>query len=333
METKGNSRITGLGAYLPATTVTSDDLMKEVKSTRFGIPEDYISRHVGILERRFAAREQQPSDLATLASELALGDAGVNQDEIDLIIYTGITRDCEEPSTAHYVQRKLSAANAFCMDVSNACLGFMTGLSLADACIAQKSARTVLVCTGEAPSKMIDEVIGILNSTDDKDYFKNRLGFLTAGDAGGAAVVQPSEGTDTGLQWMDFWSRGKLAPLCYYHKDKTGLQGEMLMKEISREIVGYHAENIETTYYKLGWTPQMVDKIYCHQVGRKPHKMLVRLTGKTVNDAPITYDRFGNLTSATIPVDMYLNPPEKGSRVLFLGTGSGLAISQGGMVF
>lgn len=333
MEILGRSYIAGIGAYLPSTRVRSDDLMAEVNCGRFGIPEDYISRYTGIIERRMINTGQQPSDLASLASESALRDAGAKADEIDLIIYTGITRDCEEPSTAHFVQNRLEAVNAACMDVSNACLGFMTGLSIADAYISRGAINTALICAGECQSNTMKDFMGLLTRTKDKDEFKRTFGVLTVGDAGGAMIVRPSDKPDAGWKWLNFLSNGSHAPLCYFKRDTSGVEGAMLMKEISREIVSMHAEQIAHTYQSIGWPSSSVEKLYCHQVGKKPHDHLAKVAQVDADRAPVTYKDFGNLTSATMPVNMYLNRPERDERIMFMGTGSGLTICQGAMIF
>jgi 3-oxoacyl-[acyl-carrier-protein] synthase-3 len=333
MESYGSSRIAGIGAYLPKQRVTTDELMREVNSRRFGIPDDYISRYVGIEEKRVAESTDQPSDLATLASKIALKDADVKADEIDLIIYTGITRDYEEPSTAHFVQDKIGAENAICMDVSNACLGFMTGFSVAEAFIGQGTADTVLICTGENPNTYLNETISVLLKINDKNGFKNRLGFLTAGDAGAAVIVTSGDRETTGWKGLRFKSDGAMSKLCYYKKQVTGIDGEMLMKKISCQIVKMHADMMDNTYKVLGWEPGSIKKLYCHQVGKKPHQSIVDVAKVHQSVVPATFSKYGNLTSATIPVAMHLNKPSRGDRLLFCGTGSGLSICQGGMVF
>ncbi|MEX1032176.1 MAG: ketoacyl-ACP synthase III [Cellvibrionaceae bacterium] len=333
METIGSSRIAGIGAYLPEIRVASDDLMAEVNCRRFGIPEDYLSKHIGISERRVADSDMSPSDLATLASQSALRDAGVSPDEIDLIIFAGISRDCEEPSTAHFVQKKLSATKAVSMDISNACLGFMSGLSVADAYIHSGIATKVLVCTGETPSKMMDEAVAILGETSSKDQFRSSFGFLTAGDAGGAMVILPAECADVGLKWINFVTRADNADLCHYKRGAEGLVGEMQMAALSRAFIEINSKMIGTTYKKLGWTPDSVRKIYCHQVGKRPHMALAKIADVSIDRAPITYDKLGNLTSATIPVAMFLSPPERNDKLLFFGAGSGISLCQAGMVY
>lgn len=333
METIGKSRIAGIGAYLPERRVSSEELMSEVNCQRFGIPIDYMTKHIGIAERRVADSDMLPSKLATLASQVAMKNSGITADEIDLIIFTGITKDCEEPSTAHFVQDALQARRAVCLDVSNACLGFMTGLSIADAYLRSEAVDCVLVCTGEMPTRLWSNGIPFLRGIKEKLDFKNKIGFLTAGDGGGACIVKRSDDDTVGLQSLKFVSRGEHARLCHYRNDHEGMEGEMLMKEISTEIVRLHGEYAASTYRRLGWEESTVDKIYCHQVGRKPHTILAKICGQPEAKAPITYDYYGNLTSATMPINMYLHPPERGDRVMLFGTGSGLTICQGGMIY
>lgn len=244
------TKIAGVGSFLPNQVVKSDDLMAEVKSQRFGIEEDYMSTQIGIRERRIAASGSKPSDLATFASESALTNSGVRADEIDLIIFAGITRDYDEPSTAHNVQKKLGAVNASCFDVSNACLGFMTALSVADCYISGGAADTVLVCTGETSSHTMEEFLPLLRSTKDRNEFKSKLGVLTVGDAGGAMIIQRDDSNEHGWNWNKIQSQGQHAELCYYTRGKTGVEGQMVMDRICAITLKRHIELFELTKKK-----------------------------------------------------------------------------------
>ena len=332
MEIKGKSKIAGIGAFLPQQRVLSDDLMAESRCSRFGTSESYISKRIGIIERRIADEITNPSDMAILASEEALKDARLNPLDIDLIIYCGIDKDWQEPATAHRVQVEIGASRASCFDVSNACHGFMTGISIADSFIQQGAANRVLVCTGEKPSTVLNYTLEKLKTEKDRTEFRKMLGALTVGDAGGAMVIEKTT-DNTGLRWMQSYSAGEYADLCYYKHSQEGYEGQMLMTEISLAITDLHKRLMDSTYQKLSWQPSDVDKMYCHQVGKKPHKALVNIAQKNLEEAPATYPYFGNLTSATIPVNMFLNKPQRGDHLLIMGTGSGLSVCQAGMVF
>ncbi|TQV78113.1 ketoacyl-ACP synthase III [Exilibacterium tricleocarpae] len=332
MEIKGNSRIAGIGAFLPPDRVTSESLMDEIDSTRFGAPKNYISKCIGIKERRISDARTLPSDMAIAASHNALEDAGLEAGEIDMILYCGIDRDWQEPATAHRVQTELGATRATVLDVTNACHGFMNGLAIADSFISNGAVDNVLVCTGEKPSRVMLEAIEQIKRTNNKEEFKRWIGSLTVGDAGGAMVVQ--RGTaHSGWQWMEMRSEGQHAELCYYRHTQAGVEGQMIMGLISRVFVGLHKKLIDKTYRALNWSPTDIDVMYCHQVGAIPHKQLTSAADLDLNCAPITYDFLGNLTSASIPVNMALNRPKRGDKLLVLGAGSGLSICQAGMIY
>ena len=334
MEINGHTEILGIGGYVPSQIVKSSELLDEINSEeRFGIKNNFLSEVIGIEERRVATAEQKPSDLAVMASQTALLESGIRPEEIDLIIFCGIDRDWQEPATAHRVQQLIGANNATCFDVTNACHGFMNGVSIADAMIAIGSASLALVCTGEKSSKMMYDTLDLMSRSDNRQDVKRWIGGLTVGDAGGAMILGQSS-RKSGFRKFNFSSNGEHADLCYYNYDNDGkIEGQMLMKPISNEIVGYHRRMINATYSSLNWSSETVDWLYCHQVGARPHRQMASLADIELERAPITYQYYGNITSATIPMNLYNNRPKKGDKVLILGTGSGLSVSQTGMVF
>jgi 3-oxoacyl-[acyl-carrier-protein] synthase-3 len=220
-----------------------------------------------------------------------------------------------------------------CFDVSNACNGFMSGLYLADCMIASGRIETALVVTGEKPSKVMYEIMDLIKDCDNAEYFRKKLGVLTVGDSGGSMVLAKSD-NGIGFQKFNSISDGKLAELCYYRYDEKGIiDGQMIMKDIGREVFNYQSKLIDKTYEILGWTPADVDHLISHQIGRKPFEMTAKLTGIPIEKATKTYDYYGNLTSATIPVNLFLNPPKTGDKLLLMGMGSGLSVIQAGLTF
>jgi len=334
MEINGHTEILGIGGYVPPQIIKSSELLDEIASeSRFGIKNSFISDVIGIEERRVAETHQKPSDLAILAAEAALLESGIRAPEIDLIIFCGIDRDWQEPATAHRVQQVLGATNATCFDVTNACHGFMNGISIADAMIAIGSANRALVCTGEKSSEMMYDTLNLLSESNDREDMKRWVGGLTVGDAGGAMILGKSE-RQSGFRKFNFSSNGAHADLCYYNYDKDGkIEGQMMMSSISKEMIAFHQSMINSTYEGLIWSPKEVDHLICHQVGHRPHRKMASVADVPVNRAPITYRHLGNITSATIPVNLYFNRPVKGDKVLILGAGSGLSVSQTGVVF
>ncbi|MDC0598650.1 ketoacyl-ACP synthase III, partial [Gammaproteobacteria bacterium] len=138
--------------------------------------------------------------------------------------------------------------------------------------------------------------------------------------------------TDSGIQKMLFDSRGEYAEYCYYkHGDSGGIEGQMLMKGITNAIEEVHLQMISNTYHYLDWNPEEIDHLICHQVGQKSHESLCEIAEVAIEKAPISYRDYGNITTATIPLNLHFAKPNKGDKILLIGGGSGLSSYQGGI--
>jgi len=121
------SQIISVGTFLPETVVTSEEMLSTIGSEeKYGIPHDWITRSVGIKERREAKEGAMPSDLAIPAARNALANcpSEYDLDQIDLVIFCGIERDQPEPATAHTIQKALGLKASRAFDLANACFGF-----------------------------------------------------------------------------------------------------------------------------------------------------------------------------------------------------------------
>lgn len=126
-----NVKIIGTGSYVPETIYTNEYL-----ETILPTSAQWIYENVGIKERRVAAKNQATSDLATIAGQRAIENAGLQSADIDLIIVATATSDRKAPSTAAFVQHKLNAVNAAAFDITAVCSGFLFGMSVATQYIA-----------------------------------------------------------------------------------------------------------------------------------------------------------------------------------------------------
>lgn len=329
----GSSKISGVGIHLPDQRVSSVSLMEEIHAdTRFGIPLNWIDRRIGIVERRFADAATEPSDLAAEASINALGKAGLEPNQLDMIIYCGIEKDFMEPSTAHVVQTKLGSS-AVCMDVSNACQGVISGISVADAMIANGCIETALICAGEQASKVVKQFIQRINDEPD-EYFRDRFGSLTVGDAGSAVLLTRSDAqSSSGIRTMHFNSMGEYSDFCFYRYGVQGIEGQMLMKGITDKINEIHTNMIGDMYRDLDWQPEDVDYLICHQVGKKSVKDFCDIANISADKTPLTYIYLGNTASCSIPIAMEFADANEGDNILLMGGGSGLSNFQGGIVW
>jgi 3-oxoacyl-[acyl-carrier-protein] synthase-3 len=328
-----NTYISAIDYYLPEQRVSTRDMMAETKPERLGFSDTLIEDMVGIYEVRHGASNEKPSTLATIAAKKMLENFEGNLDEIGLLIFCGIDRDYVEPSTAHVIQGNLGLKNAVCFDVSNACMGFMTGMQIANAAITSGMARHVLICTGERSSEVTKKAIQQLKNLPNREDFFNMIGALTVGDAGVAAIIS-STNESMGLIALNFSSKGRLAELCHY-KYVDGLpQGRMLMKEISSAMLKSHKRMFPETLKKIGEDTAAGD-IKClitHQVGKVPWKGFSKLLGVDQGSMTKTYDILGNITSATFGVNyakaLQSSQIRKGDLVMAAMAGSGLSVCQ-----
>src|SRR6266404_5358034 len=131
--------IVGTGSYLPEKVLTNADLMAMVDTS-----DEWITTRTGIKERRIAGKDELTSDMASKAALNALEQAEVSPKDVDLILVATATPDMLFPATACFVQKKIGAKNAACLDVSAACAGFLFGIEMAQQFCNIGVARTAL---------------------------------------------------------------------------------------------------------------------------------------------------------------------------------------------
>src|SRR2546430_9281411 len=136
--------IVGTGSYVPEKRLTNEDLSRMVDTS-----DEWITTRTGIKERRMAAKDEQTSDMATKAALKALEQAKVKPADIDLILVATATPDMLFPATACFVQKKIGAKKAACLDISAACAGFLFGIEIAQQFITTHTHDTVLVIGAE----------------------------------------------------------------------------------------------------------------------------------------------------------------------------------------
>ena len=338
MYTQGHSRLISTGVYLPEERVNMRDIMQQFDSqNRFGIPINWFEKTMGIHERRVAPADVLPSDMAMRAATEALELAGLTATELDAIIYTGLARDHLEPATAHIVQRKLGAENAVAFDVTNACHGFMNGIHLMDALIATGQVRRGLVVTGEQGSRMGQLAIEELRKTSEREMFTKLAAGLTLGDAGAALIMGPKVDPDTGFMGFMLQSYGEISKLCVY-----GHHGQENAMRTDMPTLVMHNERLHSAMYKefmtkLGWRSQDIAKFIHHQVGIRIFRQHANYAGISLDIMPNTLTDFGNMITANIPINLYNLSKNKevsrGQKLFLSGSGSGLAISQAGLIW
>ena len=168
--------IKGMGYYVPENVFTNFDFEKIIDTS-----DEWIRTRTGIVERRFASKDQATSDLACEAALKAIESAKISKEDIDMIILATVTPDYIAQGAACIVQNKLGLKGIPCFDLNAACTGFIYGLEVANSLVKSGLYKNVLVIGAETLSRIID--------------MQNRNTCVLFGDGAAAAIVgQVEEG-------------------------------------------------------------------------------------------------------------------------------------------
>jgi 3-oxoacyl-[acyl-carrier-protein] synthase-3 len=286
--------IIGVGSCTPDRVLTNQDLEKMVDTS-----DEWIVSRTGIRERRIADPDTPASALATEAARRALKDAGVEGGEIDQIIVGTVTGDRPFPSTACLLQDRLGATSAYAFDISAACSGFLYALSLGRNQILAGAAETVLVAGVETLSKITD--------------WTDRNTCVLFGDAAGAVVLrstgQPggilatklhSDGSLTSL--LEMPGGGSLNPASHETVDQRlhyiRMSGNDVFKYAVRAMESVACEALELA----GLKPEELDLLIPHQANYRIIDATARRLGLSMDKVFVNLDRYGNTSSASIPL-------------------------------
>ena len=288
--------IVSTGRYLPDNVVTNRDLEAIVDTS-----DEWIVARTGIRERRIAPPEMTAADMGAGAARIALERAGVAPEDVDVLIVSTATPDRWLPATACDIQALIGATKAVAFDVSAACTGFLYALTVAEGFLSSGRAKIALVIATEKLSSIVD--------------WEDRATCVLFGDGAGAVVVRESAG-ERGILGTHHQSDGNLADLLYrpaggaaIPMDEEVLRNRthllrMSGREIFKHAVRAMAESAGQALELSGWGLEDVDLVVPHQANIRIIKATARYAGLPMENVFINVDRYGNMSSATIPVAM-----------------------------
>jgi 3-oxoacyl-[acyl-carrier-protein] synthase-3 len=311
--------LTGVGAYAPERVLTNADLEAMVDTS-----DEWIVSRTGIRERHIAAPEQAASDLALPAAREALEQAGVRPEEVDLVIVATATPDMLFPATAAIVADTLGAKKAAAYDLLAGCTGFVYALAQAYGQVATGLSKRALIVGTEVLSKITN--------------WQDRSTCILFGDGAGAAVVQPvGEG---GIVGFELGADGSGGPdLCVpAGGSRTPMSADALEEELqfikmngaevfrfATRIMVSSAEELLAT---CGAAIDDVDLYVPHQANKRIVDHAVKNLGLDPGKVLMNIDRYGNTSSASIPICLAeaqaAGRLEDGTRVLMSAVGAGL---------
>ena len=309
------AKISGTGSYLPANRVSNDDLAQKVDTS-----DEWITARTGIKFRHIAAENEKTSDLAAEAARRALGAAGLDSGEIDLIIVATATPDMQFPSTATIVQQKLGITNGCpAFDVQAVCAGFMYALTTANAYIKSGMAKNALVIGAETFSRIVD--------------WNDRTTCVLFGDGAGAVVLSASDkpGIIHGKLKADGnylnllnapgqIAKGKICGSPYITMDGPGVFkfAVKMLAKIADEVIS-----------EAGYTAEQIDWIVPHQANRRIIESTAKHLGLSIDKVILTVQDHGNTSAASIPLALDTGirsgQIKRGQNLLLEGIGGGFA--------
>lgn len=312
-----HSRITGTGSHLPPRRVTNDDLVAMLAPRGIETSDQWIIERTGIRARHFADDGVYASDMGVLAARQALEAAGLQAEDVDLIIVATSTPDMVFPSTAAILQHKLGVAGCAAFDVQAVCSGFVYALTVADAMIRTGSANCALVIGSEVFSRLLD--------------FDDRTTCVLFGDGAGAVVLEASD--KPGILASDLHADGKHAGiLCVPgHVSGGNVLGEPLLRMDGQAVfklaVGVLEEAARAVLAKAGRTEADIDWLIPHQANIRIMQGTARKLKLPLDKLIVTVDEHGNTSAASIPLALdhavRSGKVKAGDTVMLEGVGGG----------
>lgn len=288
---KQRAVVAGVGSYLPERVMTNDDLSKIVDTT-----SEWIVQRTGIERRHIAAEDQNTSDLATIAANRALEDAGVSAEEIDLIIVATSTPDNTFPATAVAVQHNLGNQTGYAFDVQAVCSGFVYAMTIADSFIRAGNAGTILVIGAETFSRLLD--------------WTDRTTCVLFGDGAGAAVLRAQPVADgepeQGILSCHLRSDGSHKQKLYVDGGPSSTQttGHLRMqgREVFKHAVGMISGVVTDAFAASGTTADDLTWFIPHQANRRIIEASAEKLGIDIDKVVMTVEGHGNTSAASIPL-------------------------------
>jgi len=291
------STIAGIGHYVPERVMTNAELERLVDTT-----DEWIVTRTGIRERRIAADHEASSDLAFEAAKEAMADAGVEPEDLDLIIVGTATPDMLFPATACVLQDLLGARRAGAFDLSAACSSWVYAAAVAHACVSGGLAETVLVVGAETLSKITN--------------WKDRATCVLFGDSAGAVVMRPSEpgqgflsfhlGADgAGGALINLPAGGSRLPASLETIERGEHYLQMNGREVFKFAVRLIPRAIQEAADRAGLTLEQVDWFIPHQANIRIIDAAAERLGQPRDKFFVNVERYGNTSSASVPVALY----------------------------
>ncbi|RXQ94946.1 ketoacyl-ACP synthase III [Ancylomarina salipaludis] len=316
--TKINAVITGVGAYLPDYILTNEELSTMVDTT-----DEWIMTRIGIKERRILKGEGLgSSDLGAKAVAELLKKTNTSPEEVDLVICATVTPDMQFPATANIISDKLDINNAFSFDLNAGCSGFLFALATGSKYIQSGMYKKVVIVGSEKMSSIVD--------------YTDRQTCPIFGDGAAAVLLEPTTENvgiiDEILHTQGFGRKhlhqkagGSCKPASHETVDNREhfiyQEGNHVFKHAVSNMADVSVEMME----KHNMTADDLAWLVPHQANNRIIEATAKRMGLAKEKVMINIEKYGNTTSATIPLCLWEweNQLKKGDNIILSGFGAG----------
>lgn len=314
-------RIIGSGMYVPPKVLTNFDLEKMVDTS-----DEWIRTRTGIVERRIAESDVATSDLAVEASKIAIQNAGLKPEDIDLVICATITPDMVFPATAYIISEKLGIKKPG-FDINAACSGFVYASSIAGSFLKSGVFKNILVVGAEVLSRIID--------------WQDRNTCVLFGDGAGA-VVYTIDDSESDFLAIELGGDGGCADLLYMPAGGSKMPAteetvknrlhfiKMNGRETFKMAVRMMTESVEKVILKSGLNKEDIKLVIPHQANIRIIDAIAEYLGvKREEKVFVNLDKYGNTSAASIPIAfaeaVSQGRIQRGDNIIFVAFGGGFS--------
>ena len=307
-----STKILGTSKYIPEKILTNKDFEKIVETN-----DQWIVERTGIKKRHFAAEDEKCSDLAYKAAILALEDAGIGPEEIDMVLVGTNSPDTVFPSVSCKVQGMLGAVNAGAIDIQAGCTGSLTALSVAASGISSGIWDKVLVIGAEVFRNIID--------------WTDRGTCILFGDGAGACVISASE-EKGGFISTRLLADGTGHEMLRLERDENNITPVVKMKgnEVFKFVNTVMPKFIKGFCEESGVTPEDIDFWIFHQANTRIIDGVFKRLHVSQEKTLINLPEYGNTSAASLMITLHeameAGRIKSGDKVCFVAFGAGMTL-------
>lgn len=312
--------ITGVGGYVPPYILTNDELSKMVNTT-----DEWIMERIGIQERHILLEEgKATSDMATEAVKELLDKTGTKPEEVDMLICGVVTPDMQFPATANIICDKVGIKNAFGYDVNAGCSSFLFALVTASKFVESGSHRKVIVVGADKMSSIVD-----YNDRNTSPIFGDgAAAVMLEPDTEGLGIIDSITHVDgSGRKHLHQVAGGSLRPATF----ETILRRQHFIYQEGQPVFKAAVSSMADVSIRMmerhNLTSENLKYLVPHQANMRIIEATARRMGIEKESVMLTIKKFGNTTSATIPLCLWEYEKELnvGDNIIIATFGAGFA--------